>query len=294
MPPRLAPPAAATVLTAALVASVLLAAAPARGDGWRRPVPGALVGAFRFDRAHPYRAGQRRGVDLAAVPGAPVRSACAGLVTAAGPVPGRGRGVTVRCGILVATHLGLAAVHVRRGRRVWAGAVLGPALGPAVRLGARQAGRRHGYVDPALLLRPSGPGRPAPVLAPPRAERPAAGPPAAPAPGPVPWARPSRAPGPAPAVGPPPSLGPAPAVRSVAPRRRPVPGLRRPAARRPAAPGPVPPLAPALAWLGAALLAVALPAGGLAHRGARRRRRARTAAPAATTAARAGGRGPGR
>ena len=153
------------------------AAAATPGRHWRAPVPGPVVGAFRFDAGDPYRAGQRRGIDLAAPRGAPVRSACAGVVTAAGRVPGRGLGVTVRCGELAATHLGLAGVRVRRGpaRRSPARASA-RRLGPVVRLGARRAGRRHGYVDPAGLLGGLGPGPPPPVLAPPRGRRPPAKP----------------------------------------------------------------------------------------------------------------------
>ena len=228
------------------------AAAATPGRHWRAPVPGPVVGAFRFDAGDPYRAGQRRGIDLAAPRGAPVRSACAGVVTAAGRVPGRGLGVTVRCGELAATHLGLAGVRVRRGRLVVAGARLGTALGPVVRLGARRAGRRHGYVDPAGLLGGLGPGPPPPVLAPPRGRRPPA--------------KPRRTP----------------LTRSGAatPSRRPAPR---------AVPRP-----PPLAWLGAALLAVALPVGGVVRRGARHRRRTRAAGPATGAPAPAGGRGPGR
>lgn len=148
-----------------LLASLLLwLMAPANADGspmpWRLPVGRAtLIGPFRFDRARPFAAGQRRGVDLAARRGAPVLAACAGRVTYAGPVPRGGRGVSVRCGALIATHLGLSRVRVGRGAVVLAGQRLGD-VGPAgvVRLGARVAGRRWGYVDPlALLGRTPGP-----------------------------------------------------------------------------------------------------------------------------------------
>jgi hypothetical protein len=62
--------------------------------------------------------------------------------------------VTLRCsGGLVATELGLATLAVARGARVRPGAEVGR-LGASgvLRLGARAASRRHGYVDPAALL----------------------------------------------------------------------------------------------------------------------------------------------
>ena len=292
MPPRRTPSAAvaraaarlARSATVALATALLLAlgAAPralaATSAGrWRAPVPGPVLGAFHFDPADPYRAGQRRGVDLMAPRGAAVRSACAGLVTAAGRVPGRGRGVTVRCGSLVATHLGLAGLRVRRGQAVASGAPIGTALGPSVRLGARRAGRRHGYLDPAVLLGAPGGPRPGPVVAPGR--------------GPRALGRPS---GPWPGASPVAPLGPAPFPR-VRPVGRPA---RHAPATAPVRPGAPPRLAAprpsALAWLGVGLLAVALPAGGVLRRGAGRRRRTRAAGPGASAPAAAGGRGPGR
>jgi hypothetical protein len=138
------------VAFAALDAGVALAAS----GRWRPPLPGATVsGAFTFDRAAPYARGGRRGIDLRGLPGARVVAACAGTVTYAGRVPGWGRGVSLRCGGLVATELGLASAAVARGARVWPGAVVGR-LAPRglLRLGARRVGDRHGYVDPLELL----------------------------------------------------------------------------------------------------------------------------------------------
>jgi hypothetical protein len=138
------------------------AAAAAR---WRMPLPtAAVVGAFSFDRATPYAAGRRRGVDLRGTPGVRVVAACAGVVTYAGRVPGWGRGVSLRCGGLVATELGLASATVARGTRVWPGAVVGGlASRGLLRLGARRAGDRQGYVDPLALLGRADPSAPPPV-----------------------------------------------------------------------------------------------------------------------------------
>ncbi len=195
------------LLAALALVLALPAAAPARQGHWQRPLAaGEVAGTFAFDPATPYARGQRRGLDLRGSPGAPVVAACAGRVTYAGRIPGdasgRRRGVSIRCGGLVATELGLGAVTVRAGAPVAAGLPIGH-LGPAgiLRLGARRAGHRHGYVDPGGLLRgggaapptlppaprsrtPRGPGVPAP------ARTPALGPSAAPVPAlsPLAWA----------------------------------------------------------------------------------------------------------
>jgi hypothetical protein len=181
-------------------------------ERWRRPLPGgAVAGSFSFERAAPYERGRRRGIDLRGAPGARVVAACGGVVTYAGRVPRWGRGVTLRCaGGLVATELGLASVAVGRGVRVLPGAVVGRlARRGVLRLGARIAARRTGYVDPAALLRAGGEGAPRPTVAPPpgRARRlrrrpPPAGPtapaparpaPAAPPRSPLPWPIPAGA-----------------------------------------------------------------------------------------------------
>jgi hypothetical protein len=117
-------------------------------------VKDAVAVPFSFDRGSPYRQGARRGIDFASPRGTLVRAACGGVVQWAGRVPRGGFGVTVRCGALLATHIGVDAAIVREGIRVDAGAVLGR-VGPrgVLRLGARRVGDRHGYVDPAALLR---------------------------------------------------------------------------------------------------------------------------------------------
>ena len=231
------PPAAVLVLLALLPPS----AAEAAAGRWRWPVRGEVVTPFHTTR-DPYAAGQHRGIDIAARPGAPVRAACTGTVRFAGRLPNRGRGVTIACGPLVATHLELASTVVRRGHRAVAGMPIGTARASHVQLGARRDGARHGYVDPLKLLGedPPPPLGPAPARGPRRIPLGAPRPTAAPAPRALP--RPRSAPAPVPPAA----------------RRRPV---------------------PAAAWLGLALLAAATPTGALVRRERRRRRRAAAPAP---------------
>jgi hypothetical protein len=135
----------------------------AAGAGrWRMPLSGAsVVRGFTFEPAAPYAGGQRRGLDLRGAAGARVVAACAGTVAYAGRVPEWGRGVSLRCGGLVATELGLASASVVRGARVWPGATVGRLAARGVlRLGARRVGVRQGYLDPLALLGHDGPGVP--------------------------------------------------------------------------------------------------------------------------------------
>jgi hypothetical protein len=99
----------------------------------------------------PFAAGQRRGIDLAAAPGRPALAPCRGRVAFAGAVPRRGGAVSIRCGRLTATVLGLDA----RALAVATGAPV------ARRLGARRTAERFGYVDPERLLAPAPAGVPA-------------------------------------------------------------------------------------------------------------------------------------
>jgi Peptidase family M23 len=205
--------------------------------GWSWPLRGRVVGFFRLTPGRPFARGQRRGIDMAAAAAAPVLAPCAGRVRFAGALPDRGLAVTVRCGDLVATELGLGRLAVRVGTRVGQGARVGE-LGASgvLRLGARRAGDRFGYVDPLELLGDPRPSR-RPVVGPaPRGGLPRPAPPLA-------------------------SARPIPRIRPAAPSN---PPLARPA---PATPRGLPwPAYPALA-----LVAVALPVGGLVRR---RRRRA--------------------
>jgi murein DD-endopeptidase MepM/ murein hydrolase activator NlpD len=227
-----------------------LVAAPARsttppGAHWRWPLHGPVVGRFRVTARSPYAPGQRRGIDVASPPGSTVRAACPGRVTFTGALPGLGLGVSVRCGALVATYLRLARLAVHHGAFVLPGEPLGALDSTgALRLGARRLSDPRGYLDPLALL-----GGPPPL---------------------------------------PPTLGPAPRPRRARPARPARPHTARPRPARPwpqrtSAPRPLPrratppatadPATQRLPWPAypaLALIATALPVGGLV----RRRRRA--------------------
>ncbi|MEI2702996.1 MAG: M23 family metallopeptidase [Baekduia sp.] len=183
-------------LVAAAVAAGLLIVPPAEA-GWHPPLDEVEVAEpFAYDRSAPFAAGQRRGADLAAAPGAPVRAVCSGRVRHAGRLPGGGRGVSIDCGALIATELGLALVELRRDDAVRAGQRIGAAGKTGrIRLGARRDGDPFAYRDPLALL--DDPAEPTdPLLAPRARGRPRAGVP--PAPAPVPAASPAPSPSPVP------------------------------------------------------------------------------------------------
>jgi hypothetical protein len=156
-----------------LLAAVLLAlaAAPAAAsERWRWPLRGDVVTPFHLAPSR-FAAGQHRGIDIAAPAGASVRSACGGIVRFAGRLPGRGLGVSVACGALVATYLELGRTSVTRGARVAAGERIGTVAASHLQLGARRVGDPFGYVDPLTLL---GPPRPPPLGPVPGGRRPPA------------------------------------------------------------------------------------------------------------------------
>ncbi len=235
---------------------------------WRWPLHGPLVGHFRVTPRLRYAGGQRRGIDVAAPPGTAVRAACAGRVTFTGSLPRFGRAVSMRCGALIATYLRLARVQVARGAIVAPGQPLGT-LGAAgvLRLGARRAADRRGYLDPLRLLRDPDPQLPdlgpAPRSRRPRAEWPAR-----------PRARPLAAPPRLLSARRRPLVAPPPATHARSPRAAPTPAPRLAPLPARAARHRLPwPAYPALA-----LIATALPVGGLVHR----RRRGRRTVGAAT------------
>jgi peptidase M23-like protein len=240
----LANPRLAGVAAALLAATAVVMGPPApAAASWRLPVRGEVVRVFAYDERRPFAGGSRRGVDIAAQPGAAVSAACSGRVSHAGRVPVRELGVSVRCGRLTATHLGLGALTVRRGDRLRRGRRIGQVgRSGVVRLGARVTARRFGWVDPLALTGPPPPPADGPPI------------PAGPPPRPGAPARPVRA---RPRV-------PAPPPRAT---RRGVPAAHHGI--------------PALAWLGVALIAAGLPLGAVVTLRRSRSRRARRPRPAA-------------
>ena len=63
---------------------------------WTWPVSGPLLQTFSFDQAHPYAAGQRRGIAIGADQGAPVLAPAGGVVSFAGTVASNGTTVTIQ------------------------------------------------------------------------------------------------------------------------------------------------------------------------------------------------------
>jgi len=139
---------------------LLVVWAPPAG-AWTWPVGGPVLQGFSFDHAHPFAAGQHRGIDVGAAPGADVLAPAAGIVTFAGTVPSSGKSVTIETpdGLSVTlTHLG--SIAVARNAAVAEGAVVGtvgpsgtPEVeGPYVHLGVRTSADAQGYRDPLGLL----------------------------------------------------------------------------------------------------------------------------------------------
>src|SRR3981189_2213098 len=98
------------LLLPAVLAALLLAPA---GEAWTWPAAGAVLQPFLFDPAHPYAAGQHRGIAIGGDPGATVLAPAAGTVTFAGTVPSSGKSVTITTAdgyAVTLTHLGSIAV----------------------------------------------------------------------------------------------------------------------------------------------------------------------------------------
>ena len=144
-----------------LAVSFLLLAVPG-ARAWTWPAGGDVLGAFVFDSAHPYAAGQHRGIDIGAAPGEPILAPAAGSISFAGTVPGGGPTLTILTpdGYAVTLlHLGSLARRARgRGRG-----------GPDGRSRRR---RRLDLPRRQARLRPAGLPRPARVPAGPRRSRP--------------------------------------------------------------------------------------------------------------------------
>src|SRR5437870_5682012 len=94
-----------------VLALALALAGPARA--WTWPASGPVLLPFAFDAAHPYAAGQHRGVDVGGALGEVVRAPAGGVVTFAGTVPGSGRSLTILTAdgwSVTLTQLGSSAV----------------------------------------------------------------------------------------------------------------------------------------------------------------------------------------
>jgi hypothetical protein len=143
-------------------------------QAWTWPVVGPVLQGFSFDPAHPYAAGQHRGIDVGAPgSGGPVLAPAAGVVSFAGTVPTSGKSVTIETsdGLSVTlTHLG--SIGVSRDAAVVEGAVVGTVGpsgtpdfdGPYVHMGVRTASNPQGYLDPLAFLPVLG--APAPIQVP--------------------------------------------------------------------------------------------------------------------------------
>src|SRR4029077_12898105 len=131
---------------------------------WSWPVQGPVLQAFSYEEAHPYAAGQHRGIDIGAdAAGETVVAPAAGTVSFAGTVPTNGKSVTIVTAdgyAVTLTHLG--TILVAKGATVADRDAIGtigpsgtPELdAPYVHLGIRHAIDPDGYVDPLVLLPP--------------------------------------------------------------------------------------------------------------------------------------------
>jgi hypothetical protein len=130
---------------------------------WVWPVDGPVLRPFSFDRAHPYAAGQHRGIDIGAPTGTEVVAPARGVVSFAGTVPTGGKTVSIQTPLgYTATLVHLGSIEVRQGVPVAEGDVVGT-VGPSgtvdlaepyVYFGVRLTADEQGYVDPLGLLPP--------------------------------------------------------------------------------------------------------------------------------------------
>src|SRR5919204_4666295 len=104
---------------------------PASAFGWDWPVTGPVLMGFSFDPAHPYAAGQHRGIDIRAATGTPVLAPASGVVSFAGTVPGGGKTVSIQTPFgYTATLVHLGSIGVSRGALVTEASVVGM-VGPS-------------------------------------------------------------------------------------------------------------------------------------------------------------------
>lgn len=128
------------------------------------PVQGPVLRPFVYDEAHPYAAGQHRGIDIGASgAGENVVAPAAGTVSFAGTVPTNGKSITIVTAdgySVTLTHLG--SILVAKGAAVAerdAIATIGPSgtpefARPYVHLGIRHTADADGYLDPLEFLPP--------------------------------------------------------------------------------------------------------------------------------------------
>ena len=143
------------------IAMAFLVWAPV-ANAWSWPVHGPVLQPFSYDEAHPYDAGQHRGIDIGATAtGDPVAAPESGTVSFAGFVPTSGESLTIETAdgySVTLTHLG--SIGVARGATVSEGdfvATVGPSgtpeqTVPYVHLGIRATTDPLGYLDPLGLL----------------------------------------------------------------------------------------------------------------------------------------------
>lgn len=144
------------ILRSFALALVAFLAGPVAAEAarWQWPLTQRHVASrFDYQRSDRYRRGAHRTLTLSAAAGSEVRAVCSGAVSFAGLLPDGRRGVTIRCGKLAATELGLARLEVARGQSVVVGQQLG-GLGShgMLSVGARRVAQRDRYFDPLALL----------------------------------------------------------------------------------------------------------------------------------------------
>lgn len=129
---------------------------------------GPVLQPFAYDEAHPYAAGQHRGIDIGAgSAGESVIAPAAGTVSFAGFVPTSGSSVTIQTAdgySVTLTHLG--SISVAKGATVGEGLAVGT-IGPSgtpefsqpyLHLGVRLTDDPNGYLNPLRFLPPAGSG----------------------------------------------------------------------------------------------------------------------------------------
>jgi hypothetical protein len=161
-----------TVLQRLLLSTFLFLVWAPAAHAWSWPVQGPVLQAFNYDEAHPYAAGQHRGIDIGADAAAEtVVAPAAGTVSFAGTVPTSGQSVTIQTAdgySVTLTHLG--SILVAKGATIAEADAVGT-IGPSgtpeferpyLHLGIRVSTDPNGYRDPLQFLPPPSASAPAP------------------------------------------------------------------------------------------------------------------------------------